>query len=61
MPGAVPGSASHMQNLTDSDGNEIWRISCVREYANDYMRVMRNKGFLSQQFDYDIAAYNKNQ
>jgi hypothetical protein len=61
MPGAVPGSATHMPNLTDTEGNEIWRISCVREYANDYMRVIRNNGFLIQQFDYDIAAYNKNQ
>jgi hypothetical protein len=48
MPGAVPGSACQMPNKADTDGNEIWRISCVRDYANDYMRVMRNKGFLSQ-------------
>ena len=60
MPGAVPGSAASL-GLTDSEGNELWRITTVREYTNDYMRVLRNKGFLSQSFDYDIAAYNKNQ
>lgn len=47
MPGAVPGSGSSLGH-TDPDGNELFRVTCVREYANDYMRVMRNKGFLSQ-------------
>ena len=53
MPGAVPESASSL-NQTDSDGNELWRITCVREYVSDYMRVLRSKGFVSQQFDFDI-------
>jgi hypothetical protein len=47
MPGAVPSSGDSL-GLTDPDGNELWRITTVREYTNDYMRVLRNKGFLSQ-------------
>lgn len=47
MPGVVPKSASSL-GLTDTEGNELWRVTCVREYTNDYMRVLRNKGFLSQ-------------
>ena len=60
MPGVVPDSASSL-NQTDSDGNELMRVTCVREYVNDYMRVIRQKGFVSQQFDFDIQTYNKNQ
>jgi hypothetical protein len=32
MPGAVPSSASSL-GLTDSEGNELWRVTCVREYC----------------------------
>ena len=47
MPGAVPSSADFL-GQTDADGNELWRITTVRDWTNDYMRVLRNKGFLSQ-------------
>lgn len=53
MPGAVPESASFL-GQTDHDGNELWRLTCVRDYCSDYMRVLRQKGFVSQQFDFDI-------
>jgi hypothetical protein len=60
MPGAVPDSASFL-GQTDNEGNELWRLTCVRDYSSDYMRVLRQKGFVSQQFDFDIQSYNKNQ
>lgn len=46
MPGVVPKSADSL-GVNDADGNELWRVTCVRDYANDYMRVLRNKGFTS--------------
>ena len=56
-PGAIPGSAKELNLEVDKEGNKIFAVSCMREDANDYIKVLKKNGFYSQQFDYDLNAH----
>jgi hypothetical protein len=45
QPGAVPGSEQYL-NEEDSDGNQLWVITVMKEQAVDYIKVLKKTGFL---------------
>ena len=57
--GAIPGSAGFL-NYEDKDGNQLWRVTCLKSQITDYMKVMKKNSFTCQEFFYDFAAYQEN-
>lgn len=60
MPGVVPGSDKFL-GKTDPDGNQLWRVTCMKDQATDFVRVLKKNGFQASMFDYDIEKYTENQ
>jgi hypothetical protein len=60
QPGVVPSSDKYLDS-EDPDGNQLWRVTCMKEQVIDYIKVMRKNGFLCQQFEYDAVKYMENQ
>lgn len=44
MPGVIPMSDTFL-NQTDPDGNQLWRVTVMREQGADYVRVLKKNGF----------------
>ena len=44
QPGVVPGSDKFLDQ-EDQDGNQLWRVVCLKEQAVDYIKVMKKNGF----------------
>jgi len=59
-PGVVPFSEKFL-NAEDPDGNQLWRLTCMKEDAVEYIKVLRKNGFPAQEFAYDQEAYLENQ
>lgn len=60
QPGVVPQSEKYLDS-EDPDGNQLWRVTCMKEQAVDYIKCMKKNGFLSQEFEYDHVQYMENQ
>lgn len=60
QPGVIPGSNKFLEQ-EDQEGNQLWRIVCLREQAVDYIKVMKKNGFHGQVFHYDQDLYKQNQ
>ena len=60
QPGVVPSSDRYLDS-EDSDGNQLWRVTCMKEQSVDYIKVMKKNGFLCQEFQYDHVQYMENQ
>lgn len=60
QPGVVPNSEKYL-DAEDPDGNQLWRVTCMKEQAVDYIKCMKKNGFLSQEFEYDAVQYMENQ
>lgn len=56
QPGAVPFSAKYLEKH-DNDGNQLWRITCMKSEAVDYIRVMKRAGYPCQAFTFDAQKY----
>ena len=56
QPGAVPMSAKYLEKH-DADGNQLWRITCMKSEAVDYIRVMKRAGYPCQAFTFDAQKY----
>jgi len=48
-------------NCEDDEGNQLWRITCIKEQVVDYIKILKKNGFLGQEFHYDVETFNKNQ
>ena len=44
QPGVVPDSEKFL-GQEDQDGNQLFRVVCMREQATDYIKVMKKNGF----------------
>ena len=49
QPGVVPNSEKFL-DAEYPDGNQLWRVTCMKEQAVDYIKCMKKNGFLSQEF-----------
>jgi len=58
MPGVVPSSDKFL-GKSDPDGNQLWRVTCMKEQAADYVRILKKNGFQSSLFDYDNDKFKK--
>lgn len=58
QPGVVPDSAKFL-NKSDNDGNQLWRVTCVKSDAIDYMRILKRNGYPCQDFTYDAEKHIK--
>lgn len=56
QPGAVPMSAKYLEKH-DADGNQLWRITCMKSEAVEYIRVMKRNGYPCQDFTFDAQKY----
>lgn len=59
QPGVVPESDKYL-SIDDPDGNQLWRVTCVKEQVVDYIKVMKKNGFPCQEFNYDADKYIEN-
>ena len=59
QPGVVPDSLKYLE-CDDQDGNQLWRVVCLKEQAVNYIKVMKKNGFYGQQFNYDQELYAQN-
>lgn len=55
-PGVVPFSAEYL-GITDSDKNMLYSIVCMKEQANDYVRILKKNNYVGQIFDCNPQAY----
>ena len=55
-PGAIPGSARYLDHV-DKEGNQLYRVTCMKSQIVDFIKVMKKNGFTCQDFFYDLAAY----
>ena len=60
QPGVVPNSDKYL-DAEDPDGNQLWRLTCMREQVVNYIKVMKKNGFLGQEFHYDSNKYVEDQ
>ena len=58
MPGVVPNSAEYL-GITDADKNMLFSIVCMKDQANDYVRILKKNNFIGQIFECDPQAYLK--
>ena len=56
LPGVVPASARFL-GPEDKDGNQLWRVTAMKDQCTDYQRVLKKNGYQAQQFDYDAEQY----
>lgn len=47
-------------NEEDGDGNQLWRVTCIKEQATDYMRLLKKNGMACSKFDHNWNQYNEN-
>ena len=47
QPGAVPNSEKFL-NCEDDEGNQLWRITCIKEQVVDYIKILKKNGFVGQ-------------
>ena len=45
QPGVVPMSDKFL-GQEDQDGNQLWRVVCMRDQAVDYIKVMKKNGYM---------------
>ena len=60
LPGVVPNSEAILTDKEDPDGNQLWRVTAMKDQVSDYIRVMKKNGYPCQEFHYDSEAYNEN-
>jgi hypothetical protein len=46
MPGVIPGTSKYLDH-SDPDGNQLWRVVCLKQYAVEYIKVLKRAGFVS--------------
>lgn len=44
LAGVVPGSHKYLGH-EDAEGNQLFRLTCMTEMANDYIRLLKKSGF----------------
>jgi V-type H+-transporting ATPase subunit C len=60
QPGVVPLSDKYL-DAEDPEGNQLWRLTCMKDKSVDYIKCMKKNGFLCQEFGYDAVQYMENQ
>lgn len=53
----VPFSDEHLKPVTDSDGNMLFTIVCMKDAVNDYIKVLKKQGYPAQTFDCNPDKY----
>lgn len=48
MPGVVPFSAEVIPAVTDSEGNMLYTLVCMKNQAADYLKVLKKNGYQGQ-------------
>jgi len=59
MPGVVPSSDKFL-GKSDPDGNQLWRVTVMRDQSPDYVRILKKNGFQSCVFDFNREKYTEN-
>lgn len=44
LAGVVPGSDMYLGH-DDADGNQLFRVTCLTDMAQDYIRQLKKNGF----------------
>mmetsp|Transcript_3322 Transcript_3322/g.5515 ORF Transcript_3322/g.5515 Transcript_3322/m.5515 type:complete len:326 (-) Transcript_3322:130-1107(-) len=60
QPGVVPASDKYL-GVEDPDGNQLWRVTCMKSQVVDFIKVLKKNGYVGQQFAYDSDLYIENQ
>jgi hypothetical protein len=60
QPGVVPTSEKYL-DAEDPEGNQLWRVTCMKEKSVEYIKCMKKGGFLCTDFEYDAVQYMENQ
>jgi len=60
QPGVVPFSDTYI-NAEDAEGNQLWRLTCMKDSVVDYIKVLKKNGYTGQAFDYNSDLYIENQ
>ena len=60
QPGVVPMSDKYLDN-EDAEGNQLWRITIMKETAAEYIRLLKKSGFVSQEFNFDQEKHVEDQ
>ena len=55
MPHVIVPDAPVALNLTDKEGNSVWRCFVYKDQADDALKALRRKGYTPR-----IFSYNKN-
>ena len=59
MPGVVPFSEKYL-GQDDNEGNQLWRVTVMKDVVSEYARILKKQGFPSQVFDFDKEQYLEN-
>lgn len=59
FPGVIPDSAKNLGPV-DEDGNQLWRLTVMKDLAPTYMRLLQKAGYRCQEFHYDSELYTQN-
>jgi hypothetical protein len=44
IAGVVPGSDKYL-NHDDAEGNQLFRLTCMKDMTTDYIRLLKKNGF----------------
>ena len=56
--GVVPDALLDL-GISDKEGNKVYRIVCVRDQAEDFLKVCRRKQLTARVFDYNFEEWKK--
>jgi hypothetical protein len=59
MPFVIIPDAPHDLDISDKEGNCVYRLILFKAQADDVMKAMRRKGYTSKLFSYDKALWEK--
>ena len=62
LPGVVPESAKFLGGeAEDKDGNQLWRVTLMKDSAIEYSRLLKKNGYHNHLFNFDKEQYGENQ
>ena len=61
LPGVIPNSEKYLEQ-EDTEGNQLWRVTCMKDTVSEYSKILKKSGFHCQEFNFDQDQYvaNKN-
>jgi len=57
MPFVIVNEQPVDLNITDKDGNTVYRLYCYKPQSEDVIKAFRRKGYTGRIFTYDKTAW----